>query len=263
MLQNKLSIVVVTYLEKNQKHLDLCLDTIFKQDLPIDYEIILVSSGEYKPTHVISERIKHFHLDERHHYPEGINYGVSKTDPNSKYLLLANDDLLFSKNSIMNMIMTLGDNELILNPMSTCDNFWRYHTHIQYLKYDKPKELNKRFYLYDELEPDFSDIFNNSVQKEFGLLFVPYCCLYGTLMPRKVWDKVGGLDPAFKTGQDDVDFGYRAKMHGIRSAVCMHAFILHFGGRTADFALDDNHRNYNISYFTKKWRGHSEIFSWL
>lgn len=258
-----LSIVIVTYLERNQKHLDLCLESILKQKIPIDYEIIVVSSGEYIPTVIKADNITHYHAEGRLHYPAGVNFGVEKTSPSSKLLMLCNDDLLFTKGSIMNMVGAMGDNSLILNPISSCDNFWRYILPLEFKKGEETLHFDKRFYTYEDLEPHFSDIFENFISLTRGLIFVPFAPLYCTMIPRGVWNKVGTLDPQYLTGQDDVDYGFRAKLQGIRSAVCLDSFVLHFGGQTADHALDDPIRNHNIAYFTKKWRAYSEIFSWL
>jgi len=258
-----ISLCIGTYLERNQKYLDLCIDSILKQNLPIPFEIIVVSSGSYVPHVPKADNIKLIHKPEQTHYPQAMNIAVENSNQDYKYLMCINDDVLFTKNSIVNMLNTMGDNELIMNPISTSDNGWRYHLPLGYIKNGTVVNLPERFYTYEKLQDAFEDIFNNSIPLPRGLFFVPFTPLYCTLIPRIVWNKVGTLDGNFWTGQDDVDYSYRAKLLGIRSVVSLDSFVVHFGGSTATFALTDDIRNRNLAYFLTKWRNHTEIFSWL
>jgi GT2 family glycosyltransferase len=49
----------------------------------------------------------------------------------------------------------------------------------------------------------------------------------GLLVRRRVWDELGGFDPALALFGDDLDLGWRAARAGHRSAVCPDAVVFH------------------------------------
>ena len=49
----------------------------------------------------------------------------------------------------------------------------------------------------------------------------------GLLVRRRVWDRLGGLDPALPFLRDDVDFGWRARQAGARVRCATGAVVLH------------------------------------
>lgn len=245
-----ISIVLVTYLKQNQRYLDLCIESLSRQTYK-DFEVILISSGEHIPT--CPDWVKHTHLEERHHYPEGVNAGVKLTNPDSKYLMLMGDDCFLTETALENMVGALGDNQLIINPLSNCDNASSYTLILGYEQDKEFKQLTQRFYRYDDLKDVFEPMMKAHSVYPPGLIVRPFVCFYATMIPRSVWNKVGKMDPNFKTGQDDVDYCRRAMNLGISSGVVLNAIIWHFGGVTADAALTNDIRQKNIEYYKSKW----------
>jgi GT2 family glycosyltransferase len=254
----KVGIVVVTYSEKSQNYLDLCLRALARINYPISQmELVVISSGEYEskvnPSIFLKPITRHIHLKERHHYPEAVNFGVSQLSKDCLFYWLLNDDTIPTKDSLLNMVgAALGEN-VIVGPISNCDNGWRYHL-LFLIEHDgKPYEMNKRFYRYDEVEPYFEGLLNASSKYILGNLYQDFICFYSTIIPKKVWDEVGTLDPMFKTGQDDVDYSFRCLQKKIRPIIAMDALVWHFGGVTADHAIGKEIRDSNKVYFKQKW----------
>lgn len=247
----KVTIVCVTYLKENDKYLRLALESV-KNQIFDDYELILVSSGDHVPQD-IPKWVKHLHHKERHHYPEAVNSGFKLADPSSQYFFMMNDDVILTKNSLKNLVMTAGENDILLNPISNCDNGSKYSLVMGHQKHSEFNRLTQRFYRYDDLKDSFESLMSSDSIYPWGLILQDFICFYATLIPRKTWDKLGGLDPQFKTGQDDVDLSFRAKQMGIPAAFVLNSLIWHFGGATADLALTDEIRKSNIEYFSKKW----------
>lgn len=241
------SVVIGTYLKENDRYLQDCLLSIRRQDCSYaEIEVIVVSSGEWKPE--IPPWAKGIHSKERLHYPEAINLGVSVSDQNSKYILILNDDVILSQHAIPGLISAAADYKVILNSFSNCDNFWYYNAVIKL----GDKNLDKRFYRYDEINGHQRDIMDYPAGPNI-LLHVNYVCFYATLIPRAVWDEVGTLDENFKTGHDDEDYCKRAYARGIASLVYLGSFIFHYGGVSAESAITDSDRVKNKAYFDKKW----------
>lgn len=271
----KLSIVMVTYLEENFRYLCLAIDSLSRQK-GVDFELILVSSGRFNPNvdHIPKTNLlnlRHHHSEERLHYPSAINYGMKLIRDSSKYVMMANDDLIFTKDSLLKLMDSfdiLKDSNgeempLILNPLSSCDNHWAFWSPLKLITEEGESiGLSNRFYRYDELKDHFELIMNSMHYDPIYKNFYPwmlinrsseYIAFYCTTMQRRVWDLIGELDSNLKTGFDDNDYSRRARQHNIPLAIAVHSFVLHFGGATADIALTEQDREDNVIYFTNKW----------
>lgn len=247
---SKVSIICATYLKENERYLKLAIDSIVNQSYT-NYELIVVSSGEHTPE--VPHWVKHLHHNDRHHYPEAINSGVKLADPNSKYYLIINDDVIITKNAIKNMVDVAQDNDIIINPISNCDNHAKYNLIFGYHKNGNFTPLPNRFYRFDDTKNDHDYMMNAESIYPPGFISQDFVAFYATLFPKKTWDKLGGLDPEFKTGADDVDCSYRARDLKIPCGFALNSLIWHFGGTTADLALTPEIRRQNIEYFAKKW----------
>lgn len=249
----KVGIVCATYLESNQKYLDECLKSIKNLNYPKDrIEVMIKSSGDYEPEVDLDTPYFHMlHHSRQIHYPESINLGIEELKNRFgdvfDYYLLLNDDTILTTNSLTQLVTGAKDSLAIHQPISNCDNGWRYYLPM-------PMSLNKRFYRIEEFSPIMLTLMTGAIS-EFPMSFIipEWVALYATLIPKKVWDIVGPLDPKFKTGQDDVDYCKRAKAHGIPCLINLSALIWHFGGVTADQALTPEIRAENIRYFEEKW----------
>lgn len=240
----KCGLVIATYLEQNQKYLDECLKSIKNLNYPKELlEIVIVSSGEYTPN---SHGYRNIHKQNQTHYPSAVNIGIASLET-AEYFFILNDDVILSKNSLINLVSSaLKYPSAIMQPMSTCDNWWRYI-------FAMPLGLNNRFYRYEDLVGRFDEI-QNIESKRDGHIIADWVPLYATLISRRIWETVGCLDDNFKTGQDDLDYGFRAKAKGIVCLIDLSAFALHFGGVTADIALTKEIRDENVTYFEGKWQ---------
>lgn len=249
------SLIIVTYLESNQKYLNLALESIENLDYPKDkMEVILCSSGDYEPVYLDRQVNTHSHTPEQRHYPESINRGVSLASRNADHYFILNDDVILTKNSLKELVETAQDMDGIFQPISTCDNQYRYSLQLFTLKHDHPVVFDKRFYRYEDMTKDLWDTVKNAFSiYPKGLLVQDFVAFYATLIPKKVWHKIGTLDPKFKTGQDDIDYCKRAKQQNIGSYVCLSSFVFHFGGVTADQVLSWDIRHANINYYKEKW----------
>jgi hypothetical protein len=87
---------------------------------------------------------------------------------------------------------------------------------------------------------------------------IPVAPLYCVLVPRVVWDQVGGLDPGYQIGMfEDDDFSHLVKKAGYRVIAAEDCFIHHFGnGSFAKLPPKDSLRIFdqNKKYFEDKWK---------
>jgi GT2 family glycosyltransferase len=78
------------------------------------------------------------------------------------------------------------------------------------------------------------------------------CCL----VPRRVFDALGGLDVDYNFGLEDVDFSLRAWENGYRVTMCNDIKCVHVGNVSGHLMTSLSPRNsplYNFQVFHKKW----------
>jgi GT2 family glycosyltransferase len=252
--QPKVSIVVTTYHEKTRPYLDLCMESIRRLDYPKELlDVVLVSRRGYAPrfegVHTVWPPPSEFHN------PVGLNFGFKQTAADSKFILMLNDDTILTRDCLKNMVTAAGDAEVIMNPISPCDNYWKYQLHFGFKKDGEINILNDRFYRYEQLAPFADELMAAESVYAQGVIHTDMLCLYASLIPRKVWERIGEFDENFKTGQDDYDYCLRARALEIPRVILLNALIWHFGGVTAQSTLNDQIRLDNIAYFEKKWPG--------
>lgn len=243
-------LVIATYLEQNQKYLDECLKSIKNLNYPKELiEVVIVSSGEYTPN---THGYRNIHKQSQTHYPAAVNIGV-ESFKDCEYYLLLNDDTVLTSNSLANLVKGAEGSLAIHQPISNCDQGWRYYLPM-------PLQINQRFYRYEQFGPiRFGVMMNANSEWPMSFIITDWVALYATLIPKKVWDIVGPLDPKFKTGQDDVDYCRRAKAHNIPCFINLSALIWHAGGVSADVALTPEIRQENLDYFRSKYNGDMPI----
>lgn len=251
----KVSLIFVTCRKENQRLLDTALASANYLHYPkeqLDLHVVSGNGFEASLAAYEGRIIGHFRPD-RIHYAEAINYGISFTDNDTEYYWILNDDVILTPDSLFNMVEASKMFDMVLNPISNCDNQALYVLPgIGYVKDGQLVQKTKRFYKYEEWQPEFQDLMKASSLYPPGLLKLPFCPSYATLVSKKVWDKVGGYDGKFLTGQEDLDFSKRAAKLNIPSLACLNALVWHYGNQTAEHTLTDEIRQANINYYKEK-----------
>jgi GT2 family glycosyltransferase len=77
-------------------------------------------------------------------------------------------------------------------------------------------------------------------------------CGAGCLMPKQVFDELGGFDEDFFASHEDVDLSYRARLRGYRCRYVAGAFVRHHGsatlGRASAWSVFQGQRNLEWVY---------------
>ncbi len=247
----KLSIMIGTYgtTEVNsQRYLDLCIKSLERQTFR-DFEIVVVSSGTQKP--VVDTWATHFHSNEQIHFPAAMKKAYSLTDPESQMILILNDDTILSKYCLEELVKC--PEQVIANPLCNSDLGRRYSLSLGINTSGGIAIYDRAQYVYEEAAHLFEDIVENSVVYPNGLIHPEWTAFFCTLVHRKTYDLIGGIDPIFQTGKDDLDFCLRARKLGFVPSIIMSAFVFHFGGATADKHLTKESREFNETYYKNKW----------
>ncbi len=248
----KVSIVVTTYLEKTKKYLDLCLQSIDNLSYPKELiEVILVGRKGYDPEYPNVRTI--YPEQEEFHNPVGLNHGFKNIAKDSQYILMLNDDVILTKNSLTHLVNAVGNRKVFANALSPCDNGTTYEIAMGYQKCGDVVWFQKNQHRYEDFPPeDYYFIMNSESMCPPGVIYASWLCQYATLMPASVIQDVGLFDENFKTGQDDLDHCIRAAKVGYRFVSVTSALIFHFGGTSAESTLNIDLRVKNIEYFKSK-----------
>jgi GT2 family glycosyltransferase len=83
--------------------------------------------------------------------------------------------------------------------------------------------------------------------------------MYATLIPRRVYEKIGGFDTNFRGGPDDIDYCNRVVAAGGLLLCSLHVLTWHFGSVTIAESYPPDRWIFNIDYFKSKW-GHFPVF---
>lgn len=251
---SKVSIIVNTWSPEALRYLSLCMESIRALDYPKELlDVVLVGRKSYAPEYA---GVKTVAPDSDAFGNEfGQNFGVQHADPDSKYLFLINDDVCLTRDSLKNLVELADDQDMILSPISQCDNYWKYQLHFPIQHEGQTLFLTDRFYRLEQLEQYRASLMSAQSIYPPGVIITDMLCLFAAFIPRSTWEKIGPLDENFDTGQSDFDYCLRARELNIPRLIALNSLVWHFGGATSETSHTDERRKKNTAYFQEKWPG--------
>lgn len=253
---HKVSIIVTAYLEKSKPYLDACIASIKNLDYPSEcIEVLIVTPTWYIPQYEGCQTIHPCYG--AYDNPIAVNHGFAQASPDSRYFVLLNDDVIMTRDSLKNLVMSAGDSDVILGAISNCDQWGQFQLHF-------PLQLEKRQYRLEEIADKIPEMMNAKSFYPQGFIFPQTLYLFANLIPRKVWEKVTGgttpdaigFDTNYHTSWDDTDYCQRAQQRGVRLALCLDSLVWHCSGVSADITQGDlksDKRAQSEAHFRKKW----------
>lgn len=246
----KVSIVMLYHEPKNEAYVDLAVESIRRQD--VEKQLIVVDTSESNKKFPDWVQV----IQGTHDTNSAIaaNVGVKQTDADAKYLFFCNDDVVLGKDSLLELVNTMEAVEIpcIMNGFSNTDVGMYYHCPIVI----NDKLFPRQFPITSTTVEDQEFMMNEPPSGRPILVNAPFVCFYGTMMHRKTWIDLGGLDEFYASGPDDRDFCMRAAQKGIPSFINLRPVIWHFGGQTIatkDPEAVAANRIKNAEYFEKKF----------
>ncbi len=244
----QLSIVIVTF--NAIKHIESCLESIYKTTPPPFVEVIIADNDSTDGTaELIRRKFPDVRLIENR---SNLGFGPANNRgtelSNGKYILFLNDDTIVCEKSLAKMISFMDDNKDIgalgpklLNPdyslqpsMSRYPSVWR---NIGYAIFPKAYLLNNE--IMRKLLSIFSSQENlgryGSHNKICDTDFPKGACL---LVRRSVIEQVGLFDENIFFFSEEAELCYRIKKAGWRVVFYPDAEIIHIGGSTSGREVD-------------------------
>jgi GT2 family glycosyltransferase/tetratricopeptide (TPR) repeat protein len=242
----KFSIIIPVY---NQLHYTKqCIETIWATCKDHAYEIIVVDDCSTDETHEYLQSVKSSVRSFRNEKNQGfiLNCNFAARQAKGEYIVLLNNDTipqegwlegllepfgLFDKVGATGALMIHPDNKIL----EACSIVFSDGSGWNYGRGDSP----------------------NSPRYNF-IRDVDYVSGGGMMVPKRVWEELGGLDthycPAY---YDDIDLCFRARRAGYRVLYTPYARIIHFEGMSGGTDVTKGVKRYQVinhGKFQERWK---------
>jgi glycosyltransferase involved in cell wall biosynthesis len=198
------------------------------------HRVVVINSGAAVS---VPAEVEVLQSDRALNYSEALNLGIRSTS--SPYVCFLNDDVIVTAGWLGRLLEGFTDGELrdsvaMVNPLSNCDAGWLhdYPLHVggipllpgEHVLRDGTVQM--RHGEPHAFSPTRLYGFASPGSRVYEQDWVAFFC---TLLPRRGIETIGLLDEGFRNGCEDLDYGRRAALAGLRAAVNEKAFVFHFG----------------------------------
>jgi polysaccharide pyruvyl transferase CsaB len=240
------SILIVTY--NCEEFIEPCLDSILRNTSWPNYEVILVDNAS---TDGIVDVIEEYSKGNQHirflRQPQNLGFAgannLAAEHAKGEYLLFLNPDTIVPPGWLGRLVRHC-EVDKSTGAVAAVTNFSGNETKVSF-EYGNSSEM-EQFAL---------DLSVKKARKSTEISVAP---LYCVLVPRSVWDLVGGLDSGYQIGMfEDDDFSYLIKNAGYRVIAGEDCFVHHFGnGSFAKLPPQESLGIFekNKQYFEGKWK---------
>ena len=211
----EVSIVIPNY---NGKHfLEDCLNSVFAQDIQ-DQEVIVVDNGstdgslEYFKTF---PGVRVIVLDKNYGFCRAVNEGIKAAE--SEYVILLNNDTEVDQRFAAELLAAIKEDEKIFSCSSKMIQF-----HNRQLMDDAGD-------YYCALGWAFGRGKGDHVEKYQDPKDVFAACAGAAIYRKKMLESLGYFDEKHFAYLEDIDIGYRARIHGYRNVYAPKAIVYHVG----------------------------------
>ncbi len=239
-MEPDVSVVIVTW--NGRRHLDACLEAVAGQ-AGVRTETIVVDNGSTDGSveHVRTRYpwVRVLALDENRGFAGGNNAGVAIA--NGRLVALLNNDTIAEPGCLRALVDGLDEGNAV--SLTTARIVYMHDP----MKIDSAGDGMLR------AGGAFKHLHGRSVEEARTTREVFGVCGAACLMPKRVFDELGGFDEAFFFSHEDVDLSYRARLLGYRCRYVADAVVRHHGsgtsGRTTALVVYHAHRNSEWLYF--------------
>ncbi len=240
------SILVVTY--NSAEFIAPCLDSIRRNTAYPQYEVIIVDNNSSDETvdvlqkyALLDPRVQVTVLDTNKGFAAATNEAATRA--RGDYFLTLNADTMVTPGWITRLIRHNSADPTI-GLVCPVTNFAGNEI-----------KIDVTYRNYAEMEAFALSVAQEAMGRSLDVAMAPLFC---ALVPRRVWEEVGGLDEAFQIGMfEDDDFSHRIRNAGFRIVAAEDCFVHHFG-QGSFRKLDSSEYNEifetNRRRFEEKWK---------
>ncbi len=216
----EVTIIIPNY---NGKHfMEACLESLNHQTCK-DFQILVVdnhssdgSAAYMKEQH---PEIPLISLDENYGFSKAVNIGIKHTD--TPYVILLNNDTVVDKNYVAEMLKAIKASPRIFSVSSKMIQMYN------------PSLIDSAGDSFTVLGWGFCRGSNQSVTRYTKPESVFTACAGAAIYRRDVFEKIGYFDELHFAYLEDIDVGYRARIHNYINMYCPTAIVQHVGSGTS------------------------------
>ena len=213
----KASVVIPNY--NGEKYIDECMNALRKQREQ-SFEVILVDNASEDNSIAAFEvyndlNIRTITLDENYGFSRAVNEGIKASE--AEYVILLNNDTHVGKNFV----------GALVDAMDEDDNIFSAQAHM--LQYSDRTITDSAGDYFCALGWGFSRGKDEKASKFTERRDVFSSCAGAAIYRKSVFETIGYFDEVFFAYLEDMDIGYRAKLHGYRNVFVPEAKVLHVG----------------------------------
>lgn len=205
-----------------KKYLRSCLQSLH-ENAEFELDIIVVDNGsvdgsiedakEYYPD------VKYILLDKNYGFSKAVNEGIKSAK--APYILLLNNDTKIKKGFIKNLLNTIKSDEKI------------FSVEAKMIQYNRPEKVDSAGTFYNALGWAFARGNGKSSSKYNKRCETFASCAGAALYRKQMLEELGLFDEKFFAYLEDIDIGYRAKLHGYRNVYEPKAVVYHVGSASS------------------------------
>lgn len=213
----KASVVIPNY--NGEKYIDECMNALRKQREQ-NFEVILVDNASEDNSIAAFEayndlNIRTIILDENYGFSRAVNEGIKASE--AEYVILLNNDTHVGKKFV----------GALVDAMDEDDNIFSAQAHM--LQYSDRTITDSAGDYFCALGWGFSRGKDEKASKFTERRDVFSSCAGAAIYRKSVFETIGYFDEVFFAYLEDMDIGYRAKLHGYRNVFVPEAKVLHVG----------------------------------
>lgn len=216
----KVSIVIPNY---NGKHfMKACMESLYKQTWK-EFEVIVVdnasSDGSVSYIEEYYPDIRLIKMDTNTGFSTAVNVGIQ--DAKAPYVFLLNNDTECEPNCVRELYHAIRKSKKIFSVSS------------QMIQYHNRESLDSAGDIYTV----FGWAFNRGNGKPISMYSkeesVFTACAGAAMYRKSIFDEIGYFDENFFAYREDIDIGYRGRIHGYENRYCPTAKVYHIGSGTS------------------------------
>lgn len=213
----KVSVVIPNF--NGEQYIDECMTALRKQREQ-NFEVILVDNASEDNSIAVFEayndlNIRTITLDENYGFSRAVNEGIKASE--AEYVILLNNDTHVGKNFV----------GALVDAMDEDDNIFSAQAHM--LQYSDRTITDSAGDYFCAMGWGFSRGKDEKTGRFTEKTDVFSSCAGAAIYRKAIFEAIGYFDEVFFAYLEDMDIGYRARLHGYRNVFVPEAKVLHVG----------------------------------
>ncbi len=222
----KVTVVIPNYNGIN--YIKKCMDSLQNQTFK-DFEILVVDNcsvdGSYEFIKENYPDVMLIPMDKNYGFSIAVNVGIKKS--RTPYVILLNNDTEVDKDYVGELYNHISKSKKIFSVSS------------KMISYNERDIMDDAGDLYTIIGWGFQRGVGQNIDKYNEPCRVFSACAGAAIYRRDVFKKIGLFDKMHFAYLEDIDVGYRAKIHGYRNEYCPSAKVYHIGSATSGSKYND------------------------